>query len=67
MAEPQGVCDRIMVRFWKTSFARHMAGAGVELLEAGKSLSVNNLLDEAIGWLEEKRQPKGPPKKIKIR
>lgn len=67
MAEPQGVCDRIMTRFWKTKFARHMAGASIELLEAGKSLSVNNLLDEVIGWLEEKRGPQRPSKKVKIK
>lgn len=67
MAEPQGVCDRIMSRFWRTKFARHMAGAGIELLEAGKSLSINSLLDEVIDWLEEKRGPQGPPKKVKIK
>ena len=63
----EGICDRVMSRFWKTKFARHMAGAGIELLEASKSLSINNLLDEVIDYLEEKRKPQEPPKKVKIR
>lgn len=67
MAEPRGVCERIMTRFWKTKFARHMAGAGIELLYAGKSITINGLCDEVIDWLEEKRQPQGPPKKVKIK
>jgi hypothetical protein len=56
-----------MIRFWKTKFARHMAGAGIELLEASKSFSINSLLDGAISYLEEKRKPQEPPKKVKIR
>lgn len=63
----EGVCGRIMVRFWKTKFARHMAGAGIELLEATKSLSIDGLLDEVIGWLEDKRGPEEKPRKIKVK
>lgn len=63
----EGICDRVMIRFWKTKFARHMAGAGIELLEASKSFSINSLLDGAINYLEEKRKPQELPKKVKIR